>query len=415
MPLTDVDCKNATCPPERKYIRLTDAKGLYLEVSPGGSKRWFAKLYLGGKETRIALGSYPTVGLKDARLARDSAKAQKASGVNPIQARKAAKLKAAIDASIDTFEATAREWIDLHRPQWSEAHHTRELRNLDKDLIPYLGTRPIREIEPVELLAVVRRVEARGALVAAGRVLSTARGVFLYAVATSRAARDITGDLKRALKPHTKKNLPALITPEDVAGLLRASDGYKGGPIVRAALAMAPILFQRPGNLRTMRWGEVDMEAGLWTIPSADLKRTKKAKINGKPHIVPLPRQALAILRELHHLTGSGEWVFPGLRDSKKCMSEAGVTAALHAMGYKDRHTWHGYRATGRTLIREVLGYDPDVIEAQLAHTGGIGHGGAYDRATHLGTRTTMLQEWADYLDRLRTGADIIQLHSKAA
>lgn len=179
MPLTDVDCKNATCPPERKLIRLTDAKGLYLEISPGGSKRWFAKLYLGGKETRIALGSYPTVSLKDARLARDSAKAQKASGVNPIQARKAAKLKAAIDASIDTSEATAREWIDLHRSQWSEAHHTRELRNLDKDLIPYLGTRPIREIEPVELLAVVRRVEARGALVAASRVLSTARGVFL--------------------------------------------------------------------------------------------------------------------------------------------------------------------------------------------------------------------------------------------
>lgn len=411
--LTDADCKNATCPPDKKRARLTDAQGLYLEVSPGGSKRWFAKLYLNGKETRIALGSYPAVSLKDARLARDAAKSQKVSGVNPIQARKVEKLKSAVSTQ-DTFETIAREWITLQRPQWSESHYTREIRNLEKDLIPYIGTRPVREIEPVEILAVVRRVEQRGSLSVAGRVLSTARGVFLYAVATARADRDITPDLKRALKPHTKKNLPAIITPEGVAGLLRAADGYQGGAVMRAALYVAPILFQRPGNLRAMRWCDVDMDAGLWTIPSEDMKRTKKAKLNGRPHVVSLPRQVIAILRELHYLTGGGVWVFPGARNPKKCMSEAGVQAALNSMGYKGIHCWHGYRATGRTLCREVLGYDPDVIEAQMAHTGGISHGGAYDRATHLGKRTTMIQEWADYLDRLRTGATIIPLHKAA-
>ncbi|MBX9835297.1 MAG: integrase arm-type DNA-binding domain-containing protein [Burkholderiaceae bacterium] len=412
--LTDNDCKNATCPPERKRARFTDAGGLYLEASPGGSKRWFMKLYSGGKETRLALGSYPAVSLKEARLARDDAKREKASGINLVQARKVEKLKAITPGS-DTFAATAREWIALHCPQWSEAHHTRELRNLDKDLLPYIGARLVRDIESVELLAVVRRVEQRGALAAASRVLSTARGVFLYAVATARADRDITPDLKRALKPHTKKNLPAIIDPVELAGLLRASDGYKGGPVVRAALALAPLLFQRPGNLRTMRWQDVDMAARLWSIPSADMKRTKAGKLNGHPHAVPLPRQAVAILQELHPLTGDGVYVFTGLRNPKTSMSEAGVSAALNAMGYKGIHTWHGYRATGRTLIRQVLNYPKDAIEAQLAHVGQITHGGAYDRGNHLEERKRMLQDWADYLDTLRTGASIIPLRSKAA
>lgn len=358
--LTDTDCKNATCPTDRKRARLTDSGGLYLETSPNGSKRWFLKLYSNGKESRLALGSYPAVSLKEARMARDAAKQQKARGVNPVQARKVEKLKAIIPGT-DTFEATAREWIAMHRQQWSDAHHTRELRNLDKDLIPYLGSRPMREIEPIELLAVARRVEARGALVAASRVLSTARGVFLYAVATARADRDITPDLKRALKPHTKKNLPAIIAPVELAGLLRASDGYKGGIVVRAALALAlaPILFQRPGNLRTMRWQDVDMDARLWSIPSEDMKRTKEAKLNGHPHVVPLPLQAVAILKELHLLMGGGVYAFPGLRNPKAPMSEAGVSAALNAMGYKGIHTWHGYRATGRTLIRQVCSTTP--------------------------------------------------------
>lgn len=409
MPLIDADCRAVTCPPDRQRQRIHDAGGLYLEVSPNGSKRWFWKYRKQGKEGRLALGSYPTVGLKDARTARESAKTTKAGGFDPVQERKVGKLKA-LTLGCHTFAVTAREWIALHRPQWSDAHYERELRNLEKDLIPYLGPRTVREIEPVEILAVVRRVEARGALVAARRVLSTARGVFLYAVATSRADRDITPDLKRALKPHTKKNLPAITDPTELAGLLRASDGHKGGPVVRAALALAPLLFQRPGNLRTMRWQDVDMEARLWVIPSEDMKRTKEGKLNGPVHVVPLPKQAIALLQELQPITGGGVYVFPGLRNPNAPMSEAGVSAALNAMGYKGIQTWHGYRATGRTIIREVLKFPEDVIEAQLAHTGEIGHGGAYNRATHLQERKVMVQAWADYLDRLRKGADIITL-----
>ena len=216
------------------------------------------------------------------------------------------------------------------------------------------------------------------------------------------------------MKPHTKRNLPAITDPVELGGLLRASDAYKGGAIVRAALALAPILFQRPGNLRAMRWADLDLERALWNIPSEDMKRTKAGKVNGQPHVVPLPRQAVALLRELYPLTGGGEWVFPGLRNAKKPMSEAGVSAALNAMGYKGRQTWHGFRATGRTILRQVLKYPADVIEAQLAHVGQITHSGAYDRATHQDERADMLQVWADYLDKLRTGADVIPF-SRAA
>lgn len=407
--LTDPDCKNATCPADKARLRLTDSGGLYLEVSPSGSKRWFWKVYKEGKESRLALGSYPAVTLKAARMARDAAKLQKAEGIDPIQAKIVKKLKASTPTG-DTFAAVALEWLEQSKAGWSDTHYVREKRNLEKDLIPYLGRMTIRKIEPVELLAVVRRVEARGALSVADRVLLTSHSVWLYAVATGRADRDITGDIRNALKPHIRKNYPAIIDPVDLAELLRASDAYKGGPLVRAALKLAPILFQRPGNLRTMRWADVDLEAGRWAIPSEDMKRTKAEKINGQPHVVPLPRQAVELLKDLKYLTGAGEYVLPGLRNRKAPMSEAAVNAALAGMGYKGRHVWHGYRATGRTILRQVLKYPADVIEAQLAHVGQITHGGAYDRATHLDERTEMIQAWADYLDKLAAGADVIEL-----
>lgn len=407
--LTDPDCKNATCPPDKARKRLTDSGGLYLEVSPNGSKRWFWKVYKDGKESRLALGSYPTVTLKAARLARDAAKLQKAEGIDPVQAKIVKKLKATTPAG-ETFEAAAREWLEQGKSGWSEAHYVREKRNLEKDLIPFIGRMIIRKIEPVELLAVIRRVEARGALSVADRVLLTAHSVWGYAVATGRADRDITGDIRKALKPHIKKNYPAITEPAELAELLRASDAYKGGPLVRAALKLAPILFQRPGNLRTMRWADVDLDAGHWAIPSEDMKRTKAEKINGQPHVVPLPTQAVALLKEMKHLTGGGVYVLPGLRDRKAPMSEAAVNAALAGMGYKGLHVWHGYRATGRTILRQVLKYPADVIEAQLAHVGQITHGGAYDRATHLEERVEMIQAWADYLDKLAAGANVIAL-----
>lgn len=411
--LTDAQCRNAKCPPEKKQARFSDAGGMYLQVSPAGSKRWFLKYRIAGLEKQLALGSYPDVSLTEAWRKRDAAKLQKANGVDPVQARQVAKLKAIVGTG-DTFAAVASDWLERGKPNWSETHYVRESRNISKDLVPYLGKRAISSIMPVELLAVIRRVEERGALDVAHRVLITARGVWCHAVATGRAELDITPSIKKALKPHIRENLPAIIDPVELGELLRASDAYKGGPIVRAALKMAALLFQRPGNLRTMRWADLNMDAGLWSIPSEDMKRTKAEKINGQAHVVSLPRQAVEILRDLQPLTGGREFVFPGLRDHSKPMSEAGVSAALAAMGYKGRHTWHGYRATGRTILRQVLKFPADVIEAQLAHTGQITHGGAYDRATHLDERIPMLQQWADYLDKLRTGADVIQIHKAA-
>jgi integrase len=351
------------------------------------------------------------VTLTAARKARSVAKLQRSEGVDPVRARQVEKLRASVGSG-DTLAAAATDWLERGKPNWSATHYARESRNITKDLMPYLGKRAIASIKPIELLAVIHKVEARGALDVAHRVLITAHGVWCHAVATGRAERDITPDIKKALKPHIKENLPAIIDPTQLAGLLRASETYKGGPVVRAALKLAPILFQRPGNLRTMRWVDLDFEAGLWSIPSEDMKRTKAEKINGQAHVVPLPRQAVAVLRDLQNLTGNREYVFPGLRDWRQPMSEAAVSAALHAMGYKGIHTWHGYRATGRTILRQVLKYPKDVIEAQLAHTGQITHGGAYDRATHLEERESMLQTWADYLDKLAKGADVIQFKS---
>jgi integrase len=405
--LTDAECKNATCPPEKKRARLACSGGLYLEISPAGSKRWFWKYRKDGKEARMALGSYPDVGAKDARKARDAAKSNKSDGIDPVQARQVEKLKATVGTG-DTLAATANDWLARGKPNWSDTHYVRENRNITKDLMPYLGKRAIGEILPIELLAVIQKVEERGALDVAHRVLMTAHGIWCHAVATGRATIDITPSIKKALKPHIRENLAAITDPLELGELLRASEAYKGGPIVRAALKMAAMLFQRPGNLRTMRWVDLNLDAGLWSIPSEDMKRTKAEKINGQAHVVSLPRQAVEILRDIHQLTGGREFVFPGLRDQNRPMSEAAVSAALAAMGYKGRHTWHGYRATGRTILRQVLKFPADVIEAQLAHTGQITHGGAYDRATHLEERTPMIQTWADYLDKLRIGGEVI-------
>ncbi|WP_442763062.1 tyrosine-type recombinase/integrase [Malikia spinosa] len=412
--LTDAECRNATCPPDRKQKRYYDTGGLYLQVSPGGSKRWLLKYRRpGGKETQLPLGHYPKTGLPAARKARDAAKLMKADGIDPVQARQIEKLKASVGSG-DTLEAVARDWLARGKPTWSDTHYEREERNVEKDLLPWLGKRKISGIEPVGLLSVILKVAERNALSVVERVHITARGIWCHAVATGRAPRDITADIKKALPKHLKKNLPAIIEPVELGELLRAIDGYRGGPVVRAGLKLAPILFQRPGNLRTMRWDDLDLDRALWIIPSVDMKRTKAQKANGQAHVCPLPRQAVEVLRELHHLTGGREYVLPGLRDPKAPMSEAGLSAALNAMGYKGRQTWHGFRATGRTILRQVLKYPTDVIEAQLAHVGQITHGGAYDRATHQDERADMLQVWADYLDKLRTGADVIPFNRAA-
>lgn len=400
--LTDAHCKNARCSPTLKRERLSDSGGLYLEVSPTGSKRWFWKYRINGKEGRMALGSYPSVGLTAARKARDAAKLQKAEGVDPVKARKVERLKASNPAG-DTFKVVALEWYARQKGQWSEGHAERSLRQFERDLFPWLGERRLTDIEPVELLATLRKVEERGAVETADRGLMLARQVWRYGVATGRVGRDITADLKGALSPYRGRHFAAITDPEKLGELLRAIHAYRGGPIVRAALQLAPLLFQRPGELRGAAWAEIDLEAAMWTIPAARMKRGKEGKEHGAPHLVPLSRQAVAVLRDLQPLTGRGVLVFPGERNHARPISENSVRTALISMGYTaEIQTWHGFRATARTMLAERLDCDPLVIEAQLAHAVKDANGRAYNRTQYLDHRTRMMQLWSDYLDRLR-------------
>lgn len=399
--LTDPECKNATCPPDKPRKRLADSGGLYLEVSPNGSRRWFWKYRKDGKEGRMALGSYPAVSLSAARKARDVAKLTKAGGTDPVQARKVDKLKASNPAG-DSFRVVALEWFDKQAPHWSEAHAIRAKRQFERDLFPWLGERRLADIEPVELLATLRKVEQRGAVETADRGLMLARQVWRYGVATGRVPRDVTADLKGALSPYRGKHFAAITEPEKLGELIRAIRAYKGGPIVRAALQLAPILFQRPGELRAAEWSEIDLDAALWTIPAARMKRTKDGKENGAPHVVPLPWQAVEILRGLHGYTGHGRMVFPGERSHDRPISENSVRTALITLGYTpDVQTWHGFRATARTMLAERLECDPLVIEAQLAHSVKDANGRAYNRTQYIKQRADMMQRWADFLDRL--------------
>lgn len=408
--LTDAQCKNAVCSPGKPRARLADSGGLYLEVSPAGSKRWFLKYRSAGKEYRLALGSYPAVSLTAARRARDAAKLQKAQGIDPIQAKKVEKLKA-VNPAGDTFKVVALEWFEKQEPHWSEAHAVRAKRQLERDLFPWLGERRLADIEPVELLAALRKVEERGAIETADRGLMLARQVWRYGVATGRVNRDITADLKGALSPYRGKHFAAITDPVRLGELLRAIKGYKGGPVVRAALQLAPMLFQRPGELRAARWEEIDLQNAMWTIPAARMKRRKDGKEHGDPHLVPLPTQAVRILEILKPYTESTGLVFPGERQRDRPISENSVRVALISMGYTpDIQTWHGFRATARTMLAERLEFDPLLIEAQLAHAVRDANGRAYNRTTYLKQRAEMMQRWADYLDKLAAGADVIEL-----
>jgi integrase len=399
--LTDPECRNATCPPDKPRKRLADSGGLYLEVSPNGSRRWFWKYRKDGKEGRMALGSYPDVSLSAARKARDAARLTKAGGIDPVQARKVDKLKATNPAG-DTFRVVAWEWFDKQSGQWSEAHAQRAKRQFERDLLPWLGERKLADIEPVELLATLRKVEQRGAIETADRGLMLARQVWRYGVATGRVPRDITADLKGALSPYRGKHFAAITDPAKLGELIRAIRAYRGGPIVRAALQLAPMLFQRPGELRGAEWTEIDLDGALWTIPAARMKRSKDGKEHGDPHLVPLPRQAVEILRGLHGYTGHGIKVFPGERNHDRPISENSVRTALITLGYTPEiQTWHGFRATARTMLAERLECDPLVIEAQLAHSVKDANGRAYNRTQYIKQRADMMQRWADFLDSI--------------
>ena len=410
--LTDAKCRTAVCPPDRKQARFPDSGGMYLQVSPAGSKRWFLKYRVGGIEKRLALGSYPAVSLTAARKARDAAKLNKSEGRDPIQVRKVEKLMATTPDA-DTFKVTALEWYEMKLSGWSSHYAIREKRNLEKDLFPHFAARRIGDIQPIELLAAVRQVEERGALDVAHRVLTTAGQVWRYAVATGRATRDVSADIKGALTPHHGKHFAAITDPLKLGELIRIIRGYQGGPIVRSALQLAPMLFQRPGELRAAAWAEIDLDAALWTIPAARMKRRVDGKKNGDPHLVPLPTQAVEILRKLHPLTGDGTLLFPGERSHDRPISDNTLRAALLTLGYgPDAQSVHGFRATARTMLAEIHDVDPLVIEAQLAHAVKDANGRSYNRTTYLKHRTAMMQQWADYLDKLARGADVIQFNA---
>lgn len=371
MPLFDKDLKRAKA--TDKTQRLFDGGGLYLEITPSGSKLWRQKYRFAGKEKRLAHGPYPTVTLAEARQRREEARKLLAAGVDPGEHRKAERIAGEERAS-NSFEIVAREWFAKFSAGWAESHSNKIIGRLERDLFPWLGNRPVAEIKAPDLLRCLRRIESRGALETAHRALQNAGQVFRYAIATGRADRDPSGDLRGALSPWKPQHYPAPTDPVAVGALLRAIDGYSGGLPVKTMLQLAPLVFVRPGELRQMEWSEIDFDAEQWNIPAHKMKMRE-------PHVVPLSRQAVALLTELQPLTGNRTHAFPGGHDPRKPMSENAMNAALRRMGYdKETMTGHGFRAIARTLLDEVLGFRPDIIEHQLAHAVKDANGRAYNQ-----------------------------------
>jgi integrase len=398
--LTDTEIRKRK--PEEKPIRLYDERGLYLEISPAGGKWWRFKYRIAGREKRLSLGVYPDVSLKDARDRREHARKLIADGIDPSQNRKALKSTSA-DRAANSFEVVAREWFSKFSSEWAKSHKDRTWRLFERDLFPWIGGRPISEVTAPELLVALRRIEARGALETGHRARASCGQVFRYAIATGRCERDPSADLRGALPPVKSEHFAATTDPAKLAELLRAMEGYRGMPAVCCALRLAPLLFVRPGELRKAEWKDIDLDAAEWRFT---VSKTKT------PHIVPLCRQALEILRELHPLTGQGQFVFPGARTSKRPMSDNAVLAAMRRMGIgKDEMSGHGFRAVARTILDEVLGFRPDFIEHQLAHAVRDPNGRAYNRTAHLDARKSMMQKWADYLDQLKVGAEVVPTH----
>jgi len=412
--LTDLQIRSTK--PGEKPVRLYDERGLYLEIATNGGRWWRFKYRYEGKEKLLSMGTYPDTPLKAARERRDRARALLEEGVDPSEARRAEKASRS-EVVVNGFEAVAREWhATIHLGQVSAGHAARTLIRLEQDVFPWLGGLPVGEIKTPQLLQTVRRIEARGAIETAHRALQACGQVFRYAIATGRAGRDPTPDLGGALKPVLVQHMAAITDPQRVGDLLRAIESYKGMPVTRAALQLAPLVFVRPGELRKAEWIEFDLDAAQWRIPAARMKRTRQEKLSGAAHAVPLSRQALAILRELQPLTGHGRYLFPSPRTGERPMSDNGVLSALRRMGFpSDEMTGHGFRAMARTLLAERLNVDEAVIEAQLAHAVKDSLGRAYNRTEFLEQRRKMLQTWADYLDKLRSGAEIIPIKRSRA
>ena len=407
MALTDTFTKNTKHSGKSGGDKHTDGGGMYLLVNAGG-KYWRMDYRFADKRKTLALGVYPEVSLAKARQRREKARELLADGIDPSTAKREEK-QAKADAAAHTFALVAREWLAKTAAERADATQNKITSWLEKDVIPFIGAMPISAIGPRDVLAALRKMEARGALDSVHRVKQVTGQVFRYAVAIGAAERDVTQDLKGSLAKAAPGHFAAITEPKQLGDLMRAIFNYTGHPNVIAALRLTPLLFVRPGELRTMEWAEVDLDAAEWRIPGAKMKM--KAD-----HLVPLSTQALALLRGMHPATGHGKFVFPSLRTGERPMSENTINAALRGMGYaKEVHSAHGFRATARTVMDEVMDERVDLIEHQLAHKVKDANGRAYNRTAHMPARRKMMQRWADYLDKLRTGAEVIPLRGKVA
>ena len=406
-PLTDMRVKNAK--PKEKPYKLADGGGMYLEITPSGSKLWRMKfVQSSGKESRLSFGAYPEVSLTQARAARAAARQLKATDVDPGQAKRDGKLAKAA-AALNSFEAVARQWLDKTAVDRAESTQAKNTAWLEKNIFPEIGSMPISTITPRDVLRALQKVEARGAIESAHKIKQICGKIFRFAVASGVTERDVTVDLRDALAAVPEAHYAAITDPKQVAELLRAIHTYTGHPYAMTALKLAPMLFQRPGELRSMEWAEIDWDKAEWNIPASKMKMKRD-------HLVPLSTQALELLRGIQAISGHGKYVFPSVRTGARCMSENTINVALRSMGYpKEVMTGHGFRATARTIMDEVLDERVDLIEHQLAHAVKDPNGRAYNRTAHLPARRMMMQRWADYLDKLRAGADVVPLHGSAA
>lgn len=425
--LSDTALRNVKPGDPRK--RLSDGKGLYLLLFVnGGSHGWRFDYSIRGRRKTLSLGTYPDTSLSLARDKAKRARQQVAEGLDPSDGRKAAKAEAKLERdaesriasglpALGSFECVAREWFDVHQSGWAPSYGEKVIRRLERDIFPWIGKKPVDRISVPEVLEVLRRIESRGVLETTHRARENCSQVFRFAIASGLALTDPARDLAPALRRPVSDRMAAIIEPSKLAQLLRAIDGYSGTLIVRTALKLSPMLMVRPGELRHAQWSELDLDGGVWTIPAARMKGTKVFKASKKnDHVVPLARQAVQLLRELLPLTGPGGYVFRGVRDHERPMSENTVNAALQRMGYdtQEEMTGHGFRATARTIVSEQLKFPSPVIEAQLAHAPSGPLGSAYDRAKFLEARHDMMQQWADYLDQLRHGGEVIELRRAA-
>ena len=398
LPLTDIQVKNAK--PKAKEYKLSDGGGLHLLITPSGGKLWRFKYRFDGIEKRLTFKTYPEVSLAEARHRRDDARKLIANGVDPASIIKAQKEEKVVAET--TFEKVAREWFSKNEPVWSASHCKTVKSRLERDVYPIIGARAIAEITRGEVIALIRRVEARGVIETADRIKIYCGQIFRYALNLELIPHNPVTDMRDVLTKRESGHHAAITDPKKLGGLMRAIDDFDGSFMVKCALRIAPLVFARPGELRQMEWSEIDFDTLQWNIPAEKMKM-KTA------HLVPLSKQVAAVLKELHPLTGNGRYVFPNHRTGERPMSEVALLAALRRMGYsKEEMTPHGFRATARTILDEVLQVRPDFIEHQLAHAVKDPNGRAYNRTAHLDERKKMMQLWADYLDELKAGTKVI-------